>query len=41
MGYEEHEEVHPKVAKLKELLREHIEGNDSKVIIFTNSRENA
>ena len=35
------EEVHPKIYKLKEIFKNYFENNQSKVIVFTNSRENA
>ncbi|CAD8113807.1 unnamed protein product [Paramecium sonneborni] len=41
MELDDIEEVHPKIYKLKEICKNHFAHNESKVIIFTNSRDNA
>ena len=41
MQQEEVEEIHPKIEKIKEIFRNHFSINESKVIVFTNSRDNA
>lgn len=35
------EEDHPKIATLKNIFKKHFESSESKVIVFTNSRDNA
>ncbi|CAD8194212.1 unnamed protein product [Paramecium pentaurelia] len=41
MELDDIEEVHPKIYKLKEIFKNHFAQNQSKVIVFTNSRDNA
>ncbi|CAD8200241.1 unnamed protein product [Paramecium octaurelia] len=41
MELDDVEEVHPKIYKLKEIFKNHFANNQSKVIVFTNSRDNA
>lgn len=41
MELDDIEEVHPKIYKLKEIFKSHFAHSQSKVIVFTNSRDNA